>query len=142
MDNVQKHNICSRPTVHHALPVATGRRDSSGGIDPRQGKEIFLFTKMSTPALGPPSLLFSGYRGLRVNRLGHEAVHSPPSSAEVVKNGRAIPPLSRTSSWPCAKLINHRYNFILHLSVATSRAAKFCGTRRPQISDATVSSFC
>jgi hypothetical protein len=34
----------------------------------------------------------------RLERLGREADHSPPSSAEV-KNGGAIPPLPHMSSW-------------------------------------------
>jgi hypothetical protein len=47
-----------------------------------------------------------------VKRLGREADHSPPSSAEV-KNGIAIPPLPHASSWHTAKLIKHRDNFTL-----------------------------
>jgi hypothetical protein len=37
--------------------------------------------------------------------------HSPPSSAKV-KNGGAIPPLPRMSSWHSSQLIKHRDNFI------------------------------
>jgi hypothetical protein len=40
---------------------------------------------------------------------GHEADHSPPSSAKV-KNGGAIPPLPHTSSWRGAQLIKHMEN--------------------------------
>jgi hypothetical protein len=39
----------------------------------------------------------TGGFSLGVKRPGHEADHSPPSSAEV-KNGGAIPPLPQTSS--------------------------------------------
>jgi hypothetical protein len=45
---------------------------------------------------------------------GRETDHPHPSRAEVM-NGGAIPLLSHTSSWPDAKLIEPRINFILHL---------------------------
>jgi hypothetical protein len=45
-----------------------------------------------------------------VNQLGHEADHSPPSSAEI-RNGRTIPPVPHVSSWHSASLIKHRDNF-------------------------------
>jgi hypothetical protein len=35
---------------------------------------------------------------------GHDADHSPPSSAEV-ENGAAVPPLPHTCSWHDARLI-------------------------------------
>jgi hypothetical protein len=44
---------------------------------------------------------------------GHEADHSPTSSAEV-KNGRAIPPLPPVSSWHSAKRIKHSDNFTFY----------------------------
>jgi hypothetical protein len=58
--------------------------------------KIFLFSIATRPALRPnqppiqwvPQALSSG-----VKRPGHEADHSPPSSAEV-KNGEATSPLS------------------------------------------------
>jgi hypothetical protein len=59
----------------------------------QQGQEIFRFSIMSRPALGPTQPV-----SLRVKRLGHNADHSDPSSAEV-KNGGTIPPLPHTSSW-------------------------------------------
>jgi hypothetical protein len=54
---------------------------------------------------GPPSLVYNGCRGLstRVKRQGHEADHSPPTSAKV-KNCGDIPALPRTSSWRGAQL--------------------------------------
>ena len=57
--------------------------------------EIFLELCISSPkplrpALGPPTLQFSGYRGsfLRVKRPGREVDYTPQSSAEV-KNKRS-----------------------------------------------------
>jgi hypothetical protein len=54
------------------------------------GGKIFLFSTASRPAVGPTTLLSSGYRVWRGP--GHEANHSPPSSAEA-KNSGAIPTL-------------------------------------------------
>jgi hypothetical protein len=50
-----------------------------------------------------PASYLTGTGGvsLRVKWQGHEADHSPPSSAEV-KNGKSIPPLLHTSSQHCA----------------------------------------
>jgi hypothetical protein len=69
-----------------------------------------MYTTASTPDLGPPSLLSKILGDLtpEVKRLGHEAEHSPPSSAEV-KN--AITPLPQYifMAW-C--LVKDRHNFI------------------------------
>jgi len=51
-----------------------------------QGLGIFLFTTMSRPALGPTQPLIQwvpGVISLGVKKLGCEADHSPPPSAEV-----------------------------------------------------------
>jgi hypothetical protein len=61
---------------------------------------MFLFSKMSRPALGPtqPHIQWvtkSVYPG--VKRPAREADHSPPPTGEV-KNGGAVPPLPHTSS--------------------------------------------
>jgi hypothetical protein len=56
------------------------------GVDSRQGLGIFLFTTVSKTALGPtqpPIQWVPRSLSLRVQRLGREADHSPPSSAEV-----------------------------------------------------------
>jgi hypothetical protein len=65
---------------------------------------------------GPPSFLFNGYQGLFPGgkAAGHEADHSAPSSAEV-KNGGAIPPLRRMSSWHNASFIKRKDNFTVTL---------------------------
>jgi hypothetical protein len=51
-----------------------------------QGFYICILFKVSRKALGPPSLLFNGYRGVlfpRVHKLMREADHSPQSSDQV-----------------------------------------------------------
>jgi hypothetical protein len=56
------------------------------GFDLQWGLGIFLFTTVSTMALGPtqpPIQCVPGALSLGVKQLGHEADHSPPSSAEV-----------------------------------------------------------
>jgi hypothetical protein len=57
----------------------------------------------------PPSQLVPRALSLRLKRLGREADHLPPSSAEV-KIGGAIPPLSHPSSWRGAYFIKHKNN--------------------------------
>jgi hypothetical protein len=59
------------------------------GFDSWEGQDIFLYT-MSRPTLERTQPPIQWYQG--VEQPGHEADHSPPSSAEV-KNGGAIPPL-------------------------------------------------
>jgi hypothetical protein len=56
------------------------------GFDSRRGLGIFFFTTASRKALTPtqpPIQWVSGALSLGVKRLGREADHSPPSSAEV-----------------------------------------------------------
>jgi hypothetical protein len=83
------------------------------GFDSRRGLGIFLFTTLSRTALGitqPPIQWIPGTLSLGVKRLGHEADHSLPSSAEV-KNARrytSTPPYVFVA-W-C--LVKHRDNFI------------------------------
>jgi hypothetical protein len=48
-----------------------------------------------------------------VDRPGHEADHSRPSTSEV-KTGGSIPPLAHTSSWRFAKLIMYSDKFYLY----------------------------
>jgi hypothetical protein len=63
------------------------------GFHSRQEQEIFLSPTGSGPALGhiqPPIKWVSGILSQGVMRLGREADHSPPSSAEV-KNCGATP---------------------------------------------------
>jgi hypothetical protein len=73
------------------------------GWDPnsQQRQEIFLYSTMSTLAMmliQPPIQWVPGALSPRLKQLGHEADHSPSSSAED-KKGDAIPPLPHTSSW-------------------------------------------
>jgi hypothetical protein len=68
-------------------------RHGRAGLDSRRRQEIFLYSTAFRPALGPTQPL-SPWR---------EADYPPPSNAEV-KNGGAVPPLCKTTSWHC--LIN------------------------------------
>ena len=72
----------------------------------QQGQEIFLFSRMSTPALKPPSLLLSvpGFSPGRATT-GHEVDQSPTSS-DKAKNER-----NRTSSPPLCLHDVNRKNF-------------------------------
>jgi hypothetical protein len=74
----------------------------------------FLFSITSRLTLGStqfPIQLVPVSLPKEVKQLGHEAEHSPPSIAEVKKNG-AITPLSHTSSWRGADLIKQGNRFI------------------------------
>jgi hypothetical protein len=56
------------------------------GFESWQGLEIFLFTTLSRPVLGPtqpPNQWIPGVLSLAVKLPEHEADNSPPSSAEV-----------------------------------------------------------
>jgi hypothetical protein len=67
--------------------VSTGERQ---GFYSRQWKECFLYSTVLKPTLGPTQWLqWSLSSGIKL--LKREAVHSPPSSAEV-KNDGTIPP--------------------------------------------------
>jgi len=55
------------------------------GSNPGRGKRLFASLNCSCRLSGPPSLLFSGYRGFfspGVKRPGREVDHSPPYSAK------------------------------------------------------------
>jgi hypothetical protein len=83
--------------------IATGYERDDRGVgssSPGRGKN-FLFSTSSRPALGltqPPIQRVLGDLSPRVKRLGREADHSPPASAEV-NNDRARLPLCHMSSW-------------------------------------------
>jgi hypothetical protein len=87
------------------------------------GAGNFLFTTTSRPALGPtqpPIEWVPGAHSLGVKRPGHEADHSPPSSAEVKER---VEPSSTSRysfvAW-CSVKKRHRNNFTFtfYLSVA------------------------
>jgi hypothetical protein len=104
----RKHFIIWLNVVNTLQRLVTGWTIGVRGFDSRRGLGIFLFSSTSRPALGPPSLLSNGYRGLLppgVKRPGREADHSHPSNAEV-KNAWHC---TSTPSTSC--LIKHRDNF-------------------------------
>jgi hypothetical protein len=68
----------------------------TAGVRFLAGAKDFLFSTAPRPALGPHPASYplgTGALSPGVKRLGREADHSPPSSAEI-ENGGAIPPLS------------------------------------------------
>jgi hypothetical protein len=77
--------------------IATGYAMDGRDSIPGRGKRLFSTPQLPDRLLGPikrvPEVISLG-----VKRPGHEADHSPPSSAEV-KNGGDMPPLPQTSSW-------------------------------------------
>jgi hypothetical protein len=61
-----------------------------GGLHPGTDKRFIIPQNIRIGARAPPSLLFSGYRGLFLGMgeggvLGHEADKLPPCSAEVIE---------------------------------------------------------
>jgi hypothetical protein len=99
------------------------------GFDSWWGLGIFLFTTMSRMALGPtqfPIPWVPGALSLRVMWLGHEADHSPPSSAKV-KNvwSYTSTPQYVFMAW-C--LVKHKDNFtftLIQLSLLISHKFSF-----------------
>jgi hypothetical protein len=95
--------FCTVRSRDSAVSIATGYGLDDRGSIPSKGK-IFLFSTASRPALGPtqPSIQYVlGALSPGVKQPGREADHSPPSIAGL-KNGGAIPPLLRMSSWHSA----------------------------------------
>jgi hypothetical protein len=72
--------------LYYISYIALGYGLGDRGFESRHGLGVFLFTTTSRPALGPtqpPIIWVPGTHSLGVNRTGHEADHSIPSSAEV-----------------------------------------------------------
>jgi hypothetical protein len=105
--NAEKTNVIattypdtSRPfTLNHCLGAEIGQWYSTGlwtgwsgiGVPGRMG--VFLFTTLSRLALGPTQPVIQwvpGALSLGVKQPGHEAGHSPPSSAKVKNAWRYI----------------------------------------------------
>jgi hypothetical protein len=83
------------------------------GFDSRRVLVIFLFTTASRTALGPtqtPIQWIPGALSLGFKRLGREADHSPPSSAEVKECVELYLHSPSTPSWRGAQL-KRRDNF-------------------------------
>jgi hypothetical protein len=74
------------------------------GFSSRQGHEIYLYFTAFRPALGPIQLPINWVQeplSPRIEQPGHEADHSPTSSAEFMNCG-AIVPLPHMYSWSVA----------------------------------------
>jgi hypothetical protein len=70
------------------------------GVQFQAGENIFLFSIIYRPALGPnqpPIQWAQGALSPEVSRVGHEADHSRSSSAKVKNNG-LIPPVPDVST--------------------------------------------
>jgi hypothetical protein len=83
------------------------------GFNSWQGLGILLFTTMSRTAQGPtqpPIQWLPGALSLRVKWPGHEADHSPPSSAKVKECVQLYIHSPNTLPWRGAQL-KHRDNF-------------------------------
>jgi hypothetical protein len=81
---------------------ATGWTIGVVGFDSRRELGILLFTTASRTALGPtqpPIQWVPGALSLGVKRLGREADHSPPSSAEVKECVELYLHSPNTPSW-------------------------------------------
>ena len=81
-----------------SVGIATGYGLDGPGIESRWGRD---FPHLTRPALGPPSLLYNGYRVFpgRKEWPGSDAGPSTPSSAVIVKGWRytSAPPIGRTA---------------------------------------------
>jgi hypothetical protein len=97
------------------IALGYGLDDRGLGFDSRRGLGIFLFTTVSTTALGPtqppiqwvPGALRSG-----VKRPGREADHSPQSSAEVKEWVDLYLHSPNTPSWRGAQLKHNFFEFV------------------------------
>jgi hypothetical protein len=102
-------NILSRDS-RVGIALGYGLDDRVLGFDSRRGLGIFPFTTaVSRTALGPtqpPIQWVPGTLSLGVKRPGREAVHSPPSSAEVKECVELYLHSPNTPSWRGAQLKN------------------------------------
>jgi hypothetical protein len=57
------HRSCIRPEHKVDIGISDGLQAGWPGFDSRQGQEIFLYSTGFRVTWGPPSLLFSGFRG-------------------------------------------------------------------------------
>jgi hypothetical protein len=81
-DNENNTKVKTAPGPGVSVGIATDNRVEGPGIESRRGRD---FPHLSRPALGPPSLLYNGYRDFPGGRKrpGRNVDPSPLSSAEV-----------------------------------------------------------
>jgi hypothetical protein len=122
--DASNQNSCSTPKSHDSS-VGTAHWATDWmimvlGFNSLWGLGIFLFTTVSRMALGPahPASYPMGTKGSFPGNkaAGHEADHSPPSSAEVKECMELYLHSSNIPSWHGAQL-KHRDNFISTLAV-------------------------
>jgi hypothetical protein len=94
-------------------------------FESRQGLGIFLFTTASGLSLGPtqpPIQWAPGALSLGVKRLGSEADHSSPPSAEVKNVWSSVPPLSQYPfmAWCSVKAQGQLYLYLYSVKVPIS----------------------
>ena len=85
MKALRKKNVsCVQKSLGSSVGIATGYGLDGPGIESRWGRD---FPHLSRPALGPPSLLYNGYRVFPggKERPGRDTDPSPPPSAMVMK---------------------------------------------------------
>jgi hypothetical protein len=90
-DRMTRESFGSR---ERAVGIVTDNGLDNRGFEVRVGSGIFSSPRRPDRFWGPPSLQSNGYRG--VKRLGGEADHSPPTSAEAKKTWiyTSTPPIS------------------------------------------------
>jgi hypothetical protein len=79
-------NTCIYIYIYIYIYIVLGYRLDDWGFESQQGLGIFLFTTTSRLAVGPtqpPNQWAPVALSLGIKWMGHEADHSPPSSAEV-----------------------------------------------------------
>jgi hypothetical protein len=84
MLNIMSFSFKQEPGQLSGIALDYGLDDR--GFESRQELGIFLFTTAYKPALGPtqsPNNVYQGFFPWEVKQPGCEAIHSPPSSAEV-----------------------------------------------------------
>jgi hypothetical protein len=94
------------------------------GFDFRREMGILLFTTLSRMALGPTQPSIQWVRGalsLGVQRLGREADHSPPSSADVEECVKLYLHSPNTPSWRGTQLKKAQGQLYLYLTFEINR---------------------
>jgi hypothetical protein len=101
LDSTPHYANLKKKYVLFRVGIVTSYGWTAEGSIPGRAKRFFFISHRPDRFWGPSSFLSDRYQELfsrGVKRLGREADHSSPSSAEI-KNDGAIPPLTHTYSW-------------------------------------------